>query len=276
MRRLNGAARPQQRQPTNRKPVMHQIAFTSPLGGTGQTSLLANLSLLLAQRLWPCLAIDLCAQNGLGLQFGLMQPAANGWAQAALARQWWADCALASSPQLDYLPFGECTPQQLAELERRWPQDPGWLAEQLNALTLDARSVVLLDAPCWPAPLAAQALQCADWIIVDLDASMRACQAQRLVQAMLSQARSGARCSIVINRFDPRCASQRAAVQTLREQWGELLIPALVHQDESVPAAQSQASCVCLHTPDAQAAHDFQDMASWLVFQWFHGLGSAA
>lgn len=244
---------------------MHHIAFVSPLGGTGQTTLISNLATLLSRRDIPCLAVDLCVQNGLGLHLGLQQPAVTGWAGACVKGQWWADDATENSNGVSYLPFGEVSDEELVDLHHLLEQQPEWIQNQLEALEFNDKGMVLLDAPSWPAVQARQVLGCANMVIVCLDASLRACKAQKLVNSMLSQMQPSTVVAIVITDFDPRRHSQNDALQTLHQQWAEFLIPHAIHKDEGVPAAFAKSSCVSVFNPNAQSAHDMQGIANWIA-----------
>jgi cellulose synthase operon protein YhjQ len=243
------------------------ITFVSPLGGTGQTTVLANLASLWSAGATPCLAVDLCAQSSLGRHLGQTQAAQDGWAPRAVAGQWWAEAALENSAGVRWLPFGNAAAEasQLSTLHTLLAAQPQWLATQLQSIALDPQSLVLLDAPQWPQPLASQALACADLVVVCLDASPRAALLQPQVQALLSQAPSNAQCALLATRFSPRRASQSAALQTLQQQWQEQLSPYVLHEDEHVSAALAAAHCVCAFAPQAQSAHDLHGIANWLL-----------
>lgn len=244
---------------------IHPIAIVSPLGGTGKTTLAAHLATLLATRGTPCLALDLCPQNLLGRHLGLQQPATQGWAALAAQRQWWGQAALRNSDAVDLLPFGAVALPALDALQREWALTPEWLHQQLSALDVAAGTAIVLDTPAWPAPLARQALQVARTVLVVLEASARACHAQALVAQALALAPPGAQCAIAVNRVDPRRPSQRSALQTLRTQWGALLLPYTVHEDENLAQASEQATSVCSWAPHAQSSHDLQGIAHWLL-----------
>lgn len=244
---------------------LHSIALVSPLGGTGRTTLTAHLASLLAARGQPCLALDLCAQNLLGRHLGMEQAAQAGWAQLAAQQQWWGQAALHNSDGVHLLPFGSASTAALAQLQRTWAHSPDWLRLQLEALEMPPGSAALLDTPVWPAALACQALAAAHTVVVVLEASARACHAQALVQQALALAPAGAQCAIAINRADPRRPSQRAALETLRAQWGELLLPYTVHEDENIAQACAQATSVSRWAAHAQSSHDLQGIAQWLL-----------
>jgi cellulose synthase operon protein YhjQ len=241
------------------------IAIVSPLGGTGRTTLTAHLATLLATRNQPCLAIDLCAQNMLGRHLGMQQSAKSGWATLAAERQWWGQAALSNSDGVDLLPFGAASTPAMDTLQREWVLTPEWLRHQLDALEVPAGSAIFLDTPLWPAPLARQALAAARIVLIVLEASARACHAQPLVAQALAMAPPDAYCAIAINRVDPRRASQRRALETLRTQWGTLLLPYLVHEDENIAQACEYATSVCTRTPHTQSSHDLQGIGQWLM-----------
>lgn len=247
------------------KGLNRTMAFVSLLGGTGQTTLVANLAHLMTLRGLPCLALELCAQNGLGLHLGLPNPVKQGWAELSACNQWWGDAALENSDQVRFLPFGDTGMTALDTLNQALLRQPDWLAQQLQSLQLGPPGMILLDAPAWPSNLALQALRCADMVVIALDASMRACQARDQVLALLAQADPAACHGLVVTRFDPRRDSQRVALRSLQQQWGERLAPHVLHEDESVQAALGAFTCTAALTPQSQSAHDLQGIAAWLL-----------
>jgi cellulose synthase operon protein YhjQ len=247
---------------------MPRIAFISPLGGTGRTATAAHMLSEFAEREHPVLGIDLCPQNQLGRYLGLQEPAAQGWATSVLEDQWWATHALENSVQASFLPFGQPPPSELHPLGRRWMDESGWLEGQLCALDIPDNTQVILDTPVWPAPLARQAAQCADVLMVMVDASLRSCQAFALIQGMLAGVPSTLiNVALVLTGFDARRPSHREALQTLRKQWGSLLLPYIIHADESLVQAQARGLCVTQYAPQAQSASDMQGIATWLELQ---------
>lgn len=236
---------------------MHCIAFFSPLGGVGRTTLAAHGATLLAASGTPVLALDLSAQNTLGLHLGLTTPPVRGWQNAVHEGRWPGEEALENSFGVRLLPHGAHLPASAPPV--------GWLAGQLSQLDLPADGVVVLDTPVWPAPLARQALDCADLALWVLDASPRALHVHAAWQASIRAARPAQRCAVVVTGVDPRSPTRRELLARLRAQWNEHLLPYALHQDEHVPQAQERALCVHQATPQAQAAHDLQGITSWII-----------
>lgn len=258
------------------KASMRCIAFVSPLGGTGQTTTVANLAHLWSAEGRPCLALDLCPQNSLGLHLGQAPGTPAGWAPLALAGQWWAEAAQRNSAGVRFLPFGSSPDAQavLPALNEQLARDPQWLATQLGATELEDDSLVLLDVPLWPQALAGQALACADLVVLCMDVSPRSVRLQALAQAMLAQARPGAAQALLGTRFSPRRDSQNAALETLQQQWQERFSPYVLHEDENASAALAAAHCVTGFAPQAQSAHDLHGIANWLLARCPQGLAA--
>lgn len=235
---------------------MQCLAFVSPLGGVGRTTLAAHCATLLAATGMPVLAFDLSPQNVLGLHLGLPAPPEQGWQAAVCDGRWLGDAALENTAGVRLLPHG--APASSAS------QPQGWLAEQLTRLDLPADGVAVLDTPALPAPLAQQALSCADLVVLVSDVSLRAVRTHPALQSWMAGLQPAQRWAVVLNGVDPRSAVRRNMLAQLRAQWGDRLLPYVLHQDEHVPQAQERASCVHQSTPQAQAAHDLQGIAAWL------------
>ncbi|WP_312756579.1 cellulose biosynthesis protein BcsQ [Pulveribacter sp.] len=238
---------------------MKRIAFVSPLGGVGRTTLAAHVATLLARPDQPVVAIDLSPQNALGLHLGLHEPPTDGWHTAAAHGRWWGDHALENSAGVRLLPHGACRGSEAAS-----PQ-PGWLQAQLASLDLPAGSVLVLDTPPLPAPLAQQAAHAADLVVLVLDASVRSLRLRPVLDEFIATLPVVTRWAVAVTGVDPRSLSRRQALQALRQRWQDRLIPYPLHTDEHLQQALARAVCVHQHAPAAQAAHDLQGMAEWIA-----------
>ena len=235
---------------------MRTVAFVSALGGVGCTTLVAHSAALLAERGHPVVALELSAQNTLGLYLGMREQPPTGWHSAVQAGGWLGDAALENADGVRLLAHGPCA----APLPLAAP----WLAQQLQALDVPDPTVVLLDTPPLPAPLAQQALACADVVLVVLDAAWRSVYLHASLQALLAGLQPHQRVGMVVTGVDPRSPSRRDALAQLRLQWPGQLLPYVLHQDEHLPQAQAQGLCVRQMAPYAQSAHDLQGIANWL------------
>ncbi len=241
---------------------MKRIAFLSPLGGCGRSTLAAHIAVLLAERGLAALAIDLCPQNALGLHLG--QPASTGpagWHDAVQQGQWWGQAGLEGPQGVRLLPHGAWPQACSAACEL--PED--WLEAQLRELDFPDDGVVLLDTPALPAPLALQAARCADLALLVLDVSAGSCRWLEPLQNFIAQLPATARHAVVLNGADARSSLRSAALQALTGQWQASLLPYPLHRDEHVQLALQQGLCVHQLAPHAQLSHDLQGMADWLL-----------
>lgn len=245
---------------------MRSVAFVSPLGGVGRTTLVAHSAALLAERGVPVVALELSAQNTLGLHLGMQDLPAAGWHTTVQAAGWLGDAALANAAGVRLLPYG--ANQGATQAQAPWPDT--WLAAQLAALDLASQEVLLLDTPALPAPLARQALGCADVVVLVVDASLRAVQSHPSLHAWRACLQPHQQWGVVVTGVDPRSISRSHALAELRLQWSEQLLPYVVHHDEYLPQAQARGLCVHQATPHAQAAHDLQGIAAWLEHALAH------
>ncbi len=244
---------------------MRVIAVVSPLGGSGRTTLVAHLASLGAHQGQNMLAVELCAQNLLGIHLGMPRPATQGWAELAAQGSWWADGSFDNADGVSVLPFGPAAPETITSLHKLLEANPQWLQEQMELLDVPEHCTVLLDTPQWPSPLADAALRCADTVLVVLEASARGCASADNVNTMLKTSPAAPHAQgIAVARFDPRRTSHREALSTLRQQWGGKLLPYTVHEDENLSRALATSQCVNSMAPHAQSSHDLQGIFRWL------------
>lgn len=86
-----------------------------------------------------------------------------------------------------------------------------------------------------------------------------------IVRAMLQASPAALNAQgVAVTRFDPRRASHREALTTLRQQWGSQLLPYTLHEDENLSRALAASQSVNSMAPHAQSAHDLQGIFHWL------------
>ena len=87
---------------------MRTVAFVSALGGVGCTTLVAHSAALLAERGHPVVALELSAQNTLGLYLGMREQPPTGWHSAVQAGGWLGDAAVENADGVRLLAHGPC------------------------------------------------------------------------------------------------------------------------------------------------------------------------
>ncbi|MCA0325009.1 MAG: cellulose synthase operon protein YhjQ [Proteobacteria bacterium] len=244
---------------------MHIISFVSGKGGSGKTTLTANVAVALARRGHSVVAIDLDPQNALGLHLGLEATEEGGLAREGIRRS-----AMFESPfGVHFIPFGRLTTEELPEFHAFLRDHPDWLAQSLAALPRSEFRFVLLDTPPGPTPYLRQALHAAHRVLVCglADAASYATlpQMMALVEEYTHDRPQFLGAHPIINQMpvNGRLGHQvRSAVAT---EYGATLAPVSVHRDPRVAHALASEQPVVEYDPAAMASLDIEYLADWLI-----------
>ena len=189
---------------------MPLIAFVSPKGGVGKTTIASHVAALLSARGYRVMVLDLDPQNALRLHLGLpMQDESGFMADLASGRDTpWQDRVRQSPHGPAVLPHGGLDPVQVLTLNQRLFADPSALADPVKEMLADPSMVLLAD--CAPGPTAAFAAilsQVTEMVVVMLaDAGSAALIPQVASGRFLGRgtlaARAAARVGVVVNQVD--------------------------------------------------------------------------
>jgi cellulose synthase operon protein YhjQ len=147
---------------------MPLIAFVSPKGGVGKTTLSANIAAVLAARGHDVLALDLDPQNALRLHLGVPIHEETGFMAGLLEGQAWTAALRQTRARVALLPHGYLEPKQTLDLTRALLERPDMLAAQVREMLADPRRIVVVDAAPGPGPALSAILPLADAIVVVL------------------------------------------------------------------------------------------------------------
>lgn len=126
---------------------MPLISVTSPKGGVGCTTLVANLCYALSNKGIKVLAIDFDRQNALRLHFGVPISDERGYVALSQERSSWGEMALSYKNNIFVLPYGEISKEQSESFDARLAQDPLFVSRGLNSLLQDPKLVIIADVP---------------------------------------------------------------------------------------------------------------------------------
>jgi cellulose biosynthesis protein BcsQ len=147
---------------------MHHIVLLSPKGGTGKTTIAANLGRLLAER-YRVMMVDVDPQNSLGLLFGMPVGEAQGIGVADFGHQALVSMLRAQKAEVPYIPFGRPSSSAMAQLENQARLDPSWLEKRLRELCPGGYDVAVIDTPAGRSVFTTQALSLATTSLVVLE-----------------------------------------------------------------------------------------------------------
>lgn len=246
---------------------MHHVVILSPKGGTGKTTLAANLGRLLAER-YRVMMVDADPQNSLGLLFGMPVGEANGLGQVDFGHQSLVSMLRAQKAEVPYIPFGRPAVSAFSHLENQARLDPTWLEKRLRELCPGGYDVAVIDTPAGRSIFTTQALSLATAAVVVLEACALSYASLPEVELLLEDAhkRSSFRgASFVLNRLDARRALSRDVRSALVQSVGDQFIDVPLVDDEHVrEATATRATCVAM-SPHAQFSAGVRQLANHLI-----------
>lgn len=246
-----------------------RIAVTSPKGGVGKTTVVANLAAALIARGVPVLIVDLDPQNALRLhhQGAIDQP--DGLAVQSLQQQGWGAAVSRSPTGVDVLPFGTLAEADRRALEQSIVVDPQWLRRGLDSLTLAPGCVTLIDVPPGASVYLEQALSSADLVLSvllpDAASFVTVAAMERWLEEYARPRPGFIHAWYLVNRMNAARTLCRDVMAALTSQLGGRLVPRQIHFDAAVEEALASQLPVTRYAPDSLAARDFHALADWLV-----------
>ncbi len=188
---------------------MPLIAFTSPKGGVGKTTLAAHVAAILHRRGHPVLAIDIDPQNVLRLHLGLgMQEEAGFISGLSPRNPAWRNAVVKTPAGVDLLPYGTVDPRKAMEMNARLFVEPELLAAPMRDILSDPGLTVILDTPPGPCAALEAVMPLVDQICLVLlaDAGSAALLPSVTTGRVFGRgtlaSRSGERLGVVMNQVD--------------------------------------------------------------------------
>lgn len=243
---------------------MQHIAIISAKGGTGRTTIAANLGRLLAERSRVVL-VDADPQNSLGLMLGMPVGEPNGLASPELQHQGLIAMLRAQRADLPYIPFGRQSAGALAATESQARLDPTWLDKRIRELSPSGFDYAVIDTPAHRGVWFQQAMSIANLAIVTLEAcALSYATLPDLDEALDEAARrpSFKGAIFVLNRIDARRALSRDIRSALSLAVGDRFLDVALVDDEHVrESAAARTTCVQM-APHAQFSSAMRSIAS--------------
>jgi len=247
---------------------MKIIAFVSAKGGTGRTTLVANLGVILARAGHRVLALDCDPQNALGTHLGMSPGLRVGIAKGSSSSEI-IEYLATQQGVVPYIPFGARGRDDLQQAESTLLTDSGWLLRRVLEIVPAGTELVLVDTPAGERVWTEQVLEMAH-AIVGVHLPDAACFATLPVMAVMLERRcrgSALPPAVwhVLNQMEPRSELARDAELLLRQHLGERLAPCSVPRDPVVGEAWAQQLPVALHSPMTGAVSALRELSERLL-----------
>jgi cellulose synthase operon protein YhjQ len=244
---------------------MPLIVVSSPKGGVGKTTLVANLGVALARQGRQVTLIDFDVQNALQMHFGLALKNRLGYVARAVETDDWRRNIVPVADGIRLLPYGAVDAGQRRALENALVTDgAAFLRGHLGSILADRDGIILADTAPGPTPALEALEELADLRIALLlsDATSLALLPQ--VLKVEQPARPGGQPpKLILNQVDLRRRLNRDVAAFVRQRAGNALL-GTVRQDESVAEAAAQQESVFAYAANAGAAQDIAAIANRL------------
>lgn len=244
---------------------MPLIAFVSPKGGVGKTTLAANTAHECARRGHRVVALDLDPQNGLGMHFGADPYERAGFITSLKAapdpRRAWQATLQQSPSGIALLPHGHATFAQSFAINSDLAEKPSLLLAPLQDILQDPEIIMIVDTPPGPGLAASILTSLIDYMVVVLLADAASVvQLPKIDGRGMYRTASGTpfpaeRTGFIVNQIDMRSRLSRAAADAAERHLGERLL-GRVYRDEHVPEALARQTSVMGYAPGSKAAQD--------------------
>jgi cellulose synthase operon protein YhjQ len=253
---------------------MPLIAFASPKGGVGKTTLAANTAHEFARLGHRVVALDLDAQNALGMHFGADPYERAGFITSLKdspdpRRAWQAH--LQETPSgISLLPHGHATFAQTFAINSDLIAQPDLLLAPLRDILQDPEVVVIADTPPGPGVASSIVAEIVDYMVVVLLSDAASIVQLPMIEGKgMYRGASGTpfpieRIGFVVNQIDMRSRLSRAAAEAAERHLGSRLL-GRVYRDEHVPEALARQSSVTDYAPASKAAQDITAIALKIV-----------
>lgn len=253
---------------------MPLIAFVSPKGGVGKTTLAANTAHEFARRGHRVVALDLDPQNALGMHFGADPYERSGFVTALTTapdpRRAWQSTLQQSPSGIALLPHGHATFAQSFAINADLAEKPGLLLAPLRDILQDPEIVMIVDTPPGPGVAASILTGLIDYMVVVLLADAASVvQLPKIDGRGMYRTASGTpfpaeRTGFVINQIDMRSRLSRAAADAAERHLGDRLL-GRVYRDEHVPEALARQTSVMGYAPGSKAAQDMDVIVEKII-----------
>lgn len=247
---------------------MKLIAFVSAKGGTGRTTLAANLGVILARAGHRVLVLDCDPQNTLGTYLGMPPGLRVGIAEGSSSNEI-IEFIASQQGVVPYIPFGSRNRDELQQAESTLLADSGWLLRRIREIAPSGTELVLIDTPAGDRVWTMSVLEIAH-TIVGVHLPDAACFATLPILSVMLERRFRRNEPIpavwhILNQMEPHSELARDAEFFLHQHLGERLVPCSVPRDPLVCEAWAQQQPITLHSPNSGALAALRELSERLL-----------
>ena len=250
---------------------MRTIATINQKGGCGKTTVSINLAAVLAARGSRTVLVDMDPQShcalGLAVPETQIERSVYDMIRAQDGSVAWDDIVWQISRNLDLIPSTMALAgleQELAnsnDKDRRLMQVLGPIGEQYD--------FCIIDCPPSIGLLTFNALRAAGEVIIPVETGYFALQGsikqEATVQMLAQRVGHQVRFNVLATMYDVRTKLAREILTQLRRQFGQKMLPVVVHFNSKLKESASFGQPITEYAPACRGVQDFNKLAAWLL-----------
>lgn len=250
---------------------MRTIAIINQKGGCGKTTTAINLAAVMAEQGERTLLIDMDPQShcalGLAVPEAQIERSISDLMRAGLdGTISFSDIVWQIARNLDLAP----STMALAGIEQELAVQPDKDRRLMHVLSTvrDHYDFCIIDCPPSIGLLTFNALRAADEVIVPVETGYFAMQGsvkqEATIEMLARRAGHHVRFKALATMYDVRTKLAREILSELRRNFGERLLPVVVHFNSKLKEAASFGQAITEYDPGSRGYQDFEKLVSWL------------
>ncbi|MCU4677042.1 cellulose biosynthesis protein BcsQ [Catenovulum sp. 2E275] len=230
---------------------MQRVFLIGTKGGTGTSSVTANLARCLADAAEPTLVVELNAQNQLARHFAIPWLAKTGW-QNANDLHTLQNCFYQTQSGIQVLPYGKSNQSKVLTAKE--------VVDGLNQFELTPNTWVLFDITS--TDFSTLSLNSTDIVleVANCDAINHSLLYQKFT---VDKFECSAQYYVLVNKFNSH-SDVESDIFTLWQHQLTHLSPVFIHADEAIKVAVTHANQAVALYPANSCRADFERLCGWL------------
>jgi chromosome partitioning protein len=248
------------------------ICIASCKGGTGKTTTVLNVGMLMGKAGYSVLLVDLDPQCSLTLSLLPEQPQESIYDAFLSPIRDWSRCVMEVGENVCLMP---CSPEasQLESVLASRTQREETLVRILRKMNATQKyDIILLDCPPSLNMLTACAMAASDNLYVSTVAEVLPIRSLPILESMAEDVRDRLNPSlnisgIIITRYNESRNLNRLGLETLREHYPDMVFKSVIRENVKIAEAPQRKQCIADYAPFSNGTKDYVSLTNEIILR---------